>query len=57
MLACEQDGKSGGGLDLETDWQITSAWRLQVILGTGLWNIDVPTAYGKKLELNLQFGF
>ena len=53
----EQDGKSGGVLELEGGWNFNPHWSTVLTLGHGLWNTDLPSMYGKKLELSVRFNF
>jgi hypothetical protein len=53
----EQDGKTGGVIELETAWNLSRRWRATLILGKGLWNTGLPTTYGGKIEIALRFNF
>lgn len=50
-------GEAGAVLELEGGWSFSRRWRTTLTLGHGLWNTDLPTMYGKKVEWTLRFNF
>jgi hypothetical protein len=52
----EQD-QSGAVIELESDWNINRHWRLDLVLGHGLWNTSVPTGYESKIEFSVRYNF
>jgi hypothetical protein len=57
VLDWEQDGKTGGVIELEAGWNFSPHWRTTLTLGKGLWNTGLPTTYGGKVEIALRFNF
>ncbi|HVU26646.1 MAG TPA: hypothetical protein VHG71_02785 [Verrucomicrobiae bacterium] len=49
--------KSGAVIELESDWNINRHWRLDLVLGHGLWNTSVPTGYESKIEFSVRYDF
>jgi hypothetical protein len=52
-----QQEETGFMLELEGDWFFNRNWWIGVVLGKGIWNTDVPTGYGSKVEFSVRFNF
>ena len=48
---------SGAVMELESDWNFTRRWCLELVLGHRLWGTGVPATYRSKIEMSLRFNF
>jgi hypothetical protein len=57
VIDWEQDAKTGAVAELEGAINVSSNWRVTLMLGGQLWGTGVPSTYSKRVELKIRYSF